>query len=996
MGTGPAFDETTEPCSTSAPALPEESFLQHVPFASVSTATMGDTTTSKKKSNKKKSNSKSKSKSTNNATSSSSPSSADASALTSKKKAKRSALPKTVKEIQAERLAARRAAAAARDAVVDEPTTASLFKRLSAPYRKIKDAINYSDVLPVIGNNRISYSRLLQLLNDKQIKRMYLLGDARFAVVEVPAEGWNSDLQDPDALKYSRETAPEYVEFNTKENPEWRMEKLRFYCELPGNVFEDDIFMRLVKGNMMEHRLADDRVRAPARLQADQCTLELQVVDPSQNFVWVSEYGPQLLPIVGLIALRSLVQGGEVLMSKLGWGKKDKRVEQAEAVGKHTAQEFNVEEKTDALTKLKDATTNSPVPDKKKKRVGVTFKDVAGIDPVKGELEEILRMILGDESFRAAGVKAPRGILLEGPPGTGKTLLAKAMAGEKGLPFYAANGAEFVEMFQGVAAARIRSLFKSARKNADKGAIIFIDEIDAIGKARGGAIMDPGAQEREQGLLQLLVEMDGFNNNDKILIIAATNRSDVLDDALLRPGRFDRLIYMGRPGTENREAILHVHARGKPVGDPVTNAREEETKQEDTLKQDASDRMTPGPNASKGTLLAAVAQLTPGFSGAELANLMNEAAIVMVRQKKDFIDYDALVAALEKIRLGLSGRALVPSAAKERLARLLAAKAVAFAVCPVTPPIEQISILPRGSTVSRINYMPLDAGLTGGEWHRLAYADTRGFSPALRAAQVVKPAPPIGSFAFMRAALIPLLAGRAAEHVFYGPDGATLSTSDDCAAAAQVAQYLVADSGMDPATLDSPIRLSAISDGTSTPDATTRATGELMEGRVMALTNAAFADAEALVKTFRPAIERITTALLSNESETVKGGELLELLQETCAEEIAALRAAPPSTVDDAARGEAFDRTRGLLLNAWGGEAPGWQDVRMRTGGKTLPEVVGLDIEAQERLAAVRKFAVEMDAPFPPAPGMSEEATADSYGTSEYAERLHPAQELKL
>ena len=369
--------------------------------------------------------------------------------------------------------------------------TEPLLAKLRRPFRRLVDAVNFGETLPVIGNNRISYARLLQLLNDKEVKRLVLMADGRYAMVEVPCEGWNAEMTDPDAIRFSRGSTPHFVEYNTRETPEWRMEKLRFYCEIPGDAYEDGLFMKLIKGNMAEHRLENDRVPYMNRLQADQVTLELQVVDPGSNFVWGAEYAPQILPILGLIALRGVVQAADWTLEKVGWLKrKDKREEVAEQVGRHTAQEFNVEAGRGPLGRGKS----------KKKSVGVTFRDVAGIEPVKGELEEILAMVMGSEKYQTMGVRAPRGILLEGPPGTGKTLLAKAMAGEKGIPFYAANGAEFVEMFQGVAAARIRSLFASARKNAQRGAIIFIDEIDAIGKARSNRIMDPGGVKLCGGL----------------------------------------------------------------------------------------------------------------------------------------------------------------------------------------------------------------------------------------------------------------------------------------------------------------------------------------------------------------------------------------------------------------------------------------------------------------------------------------------------------------
>ncbi len=234
----------------------------------------------------------------------------------------------------------------------------------------------------------------------------------------------------------------------------------------------------------------------------------------------------------------------------------------------------------------------------------VRFTDVAGADEEKAELVEVVEFLKDHRKFTEIGARIPKGILLVGPPGTGKTLLARAVAGEAGVPFFSISGSDFVEMFVGVGASRVRDLFENAKKNAP--CIIFIDEIDAVGRQRGAGL-GGGHDEREQTLNQLLVEMDGFGANEGIIIIAATNRPDILDKALLRPGRFDRQITVGHPDVKGREAILKVHARNKPLSDSVD--------------------------------LGAVAQRTPGFSGADLENLLNESALVAARKNKKTITY---------------------------------------------------------------------------------------------------------------------------------------------------------------------------------------------------------------------------------------------------------------------------------------------------------------------------------------------------------------------
>ena len=256
----------------------------------------------------------------------------------------------------------------------------------------------------------------------------------------------------------------------------------------------------------------------------------------------------------------------------------------------------------------------------------VTFDNVAGCDEEKGELEELVEFLKAPKKFTELGARIPKGVLLVGPPGTGKTLLAKAVAGEAGVPFFSISGSDFVEMFVGVGASRVRDLFEQAKKNAPS--IVFIDEIDAVGRRRGAGL-GGGHDEREQTLNQLLVEMDGFGINESVIIIAATNRADILDPALLRPGRFDRQVYVGRPDVKGREAILRVHAKGKPMASEVD--------------------------------LKVVAQTTAGFTGADLANLLNEAALLTARDGKKKIDMEEIQKALIKIGVGTEKKTRVIS-----------------------------------------------------------------------------------------------------------------------------------------------------------------------------------------------------------------------------------------------------------------------------------------------------------------------------------------------
>lgn len=297
-----------------------------------------------------------------------------------------------------------------------------------------------------------------------------------------------------------------------------------------------------------------------------------------------------------------------------------------------------------------------------KNEIKVTFRDVAGLREEKEELEEIVDFLKDPKKYIQVGARIPKGVLLEGPPGTGKTLLAKAVAGEAGVPFFSISGSDFVEMFVGVGASRVRDLFQDAKKNAP--CIIFIDEIDAVARRRGSGL-GGGHDEREQTLNQLLVEMDGFGVNEGIIVMAATNRKDILDPAILRPGRFDRDVIVGRPDVGGREEILKVHARNKPLGDDVD------------LKQ--------------------IAQTTAGFSGADLENLLNEAAILAAKENRVYIQQSDIRHAFVKVGIGPEKKSRIVSEKERRItAYHEAGHAILFHLLPDVGPVYSVSIIPTG------------------------------------------------------------------------------------------------------------------------------------------------------------------------------------------------------------------------------------------------------------------------------------------------------------
>jgi cell division protease FtsH len=304
----------------------------------------------------------------------------------------------------------------------------------------------------------------------------------------------------------------------------------------------------------------------------------------------------------------------------------------------------------------------------------VTFKDVAGVEEAKEELQEIIEFLREPQKFQKLGGRIPKGVLLIGPPGTGKTLLARAIAGEANVPFFSISGSDFVEMFVGVGASRVRDLFEQGKKNAP--CIIFIDEIDAVGRHRGAGL-GGGHDEREQTLNQLLVEMDGFESNEGVILVAATNRPDVLDPALLRPGRFDRRVVVGRPDLKGREMILRVHTKKTPLGDDVD--------------------------------LSVLARGTPGFAGADLANLVNEAALIAARQNRKVVTQADFELAKDKVLMGVERKSLIISDAEKRnTAYHEAGHALVAAVLPNADPVHKVTIIPRGMALGVTMQLPID------------------------------------------------------------------------------------------------------------------------------------------------------------------------------------------------------------------------------------------------------------------------------------------------
>ncbi|MEL6786606.1 MAG: ATP-dependent zinc metalloprotease FtsH2 [Cyanobacteria bacterium J06607_15] len=449
-------------------------------------------------------------------------------------------------------------------------------------------------------------------------------------------------------------------------------------------------------------------------------------------------------------------------------------------------------------------------------KTGIMFDDVAGIDEAKEELQEVVTFLKQPERFTAVGAKIPKGVLLVGPPGTGKTLLAKAIAGEAAVPFFSISGSEFVEMFVGVGASRVRDLFKKAKENAP--CLIFIDEIDAVGRQRGAGI-GGGNDEREQTLNQLLTEMDGFEGNTGIIIIAATNRADVLDSALMRPGRFDRQVMVDNPDIKGRLEILEVHARDKKIAPEVS--------------------------------LDAIARRTPGFSGADLANLLNEAAILTARRRKEAVTINEIDDAVDRVVAGMEGTPLTDGKSKRLIAYHEIGHAIVGTLVKDHDPVQKVTLIPRGQA----------QGLT---W----------FTPSEDQGLI--------SRSQLMARIAGAMGGRAAEEEIFGSDEVTTGAGGDLQQVSEMARQMVTVYGMSDL---GPIALGGgqgdqvfLGAGLTSRAEYSEEVASRIDDQVRQIAEHGHQLARKIVRENREVIDRLVDLLI--EKETIDGEELKQIVSE--------------------------------------------------------------------------------------------------------------------
>nr|ARW69400.1 Cell division protein FTSH [Polysiphonia sp.] len=448
-------------------------------------------------------------------------------------------------------------------------------------------------------------------------------------------------------------------------------------------------------------------------------------------------------------------------------------------------------------------------------KTGVVFDDVAGIDEAKEEFEEIVTFLKKPEYFTAVGAKIPKGVLLIGPPGTGKTLLAKAIAGEANVPFFSISGSEFVEMFVGVGASRVRDLFKKAKENAP--CIIFIDEIDAVGRQRGTGI-GGGNDEREQTLNQLLTEMDGFEGNTGIIVVAATNRSDILDSALLRPGRFDRQVNVDIPDFKGRLDILNVHTKNKKIDPDVS--------------------------------LSIIARRTPGFSGADLANLLNEAAILTARERKAQITLKEIDKAIDRIIAGMEGTALVDSKSKRLIAYHEIGHAIVGALLKDHENVQKVTLIPRGQA----------RGLT---W----------FTPSEDQSLI--------SRAQIKARIMGALGGRAAEEIVFGDSEITTGASNDLQQVTSMARQMVTRFGMSsigPMSLEIEGSNPFLGRGIGNTNDYSDEIAIKIDNQIQKIIEECHTKTKEIIKNNRVIIDKLVDILI--EKETIDGNEFIKIVKQ--------------------------------------------------------------------------------------------------------------------
>ncbi len=442
----------------------------------------------------------------------------------------------------------------------------------------------------------------------------------------------------------------------------------------------------------------------------------------------------------------------------------------------------------------------------------VTFKDVAGVEEAKEELQEIIEFLREPQKFQKLGGRIPKGVLLIGPPGTGKTLLARAIAGEANVPFFSISGSDFVEMFVGVGASRVRDLFEQGKKNAP--CIIFIDEIDAVGRHRGAGL-GGGHDEREQTLNQLLVEMDGFESNEGVILVAATNRPDVLDPALLRPGRFDRRVVVDRPDVRGRENILKVHTKKTPLSDDID--------------------------------LSVIARGTPGFAGADLANLVNEAALIAARQNRKVVTQYDFELAKDKVVMGVERKSMIISDKEKKMtAYHEAGHAIVAVLMENSDPLHKVTIIPRGMALGLTMQLPIDDKLS----HDKLYLEAR---------------------------LAILMGGRIAEEIFLNQ--MTTGAGNDIERATEMAHKMVCEWGMSelgPLSFGKKDEQIFLGREIAQHRDYSEATAIKIDEQVRLLVETAYNRAKAIIEERKEAMVRIADALL--EREVLDGAEVLDLI----------------------------------------------------------------------------------------------------------------------
>ncbi|KAL6751221.1 FtsH-like AAA+ protein [Haematococcus lacustris] len=824
-------------------------------------------------------------------------------------------------------------------------------------WNKLLDKVAYQALIPragLVGDMRISYSKFLQLLEGSRVKRVVVFGDMRTALVEVPhpwyasvvgAPGTYPFVEDregrPVSLLVPHPDAPEDpLQWYCPEMPEWNMEKYRFYVDLPGDFWEAGVMLRYLRARevQVEWDAGSRQYLMPLRAfpRVKQVRTEVQVLDPSDSWQflgWLNN--SNMMNFYEKTAAVCLFFRGVTLLMDWASGtpawamwtrrkkkKKSKEEKTWEKLTTSTAREFMTKDKTG---KVRDT--------------GVRFKDIAGLDHIVVEMKELVKILLRDPAYVKVGAKLPRGIIFQGPPGTGKTYLARAIAGEAGVAFFSSVGSEFVEMFAGVAAARVNSLFNIARKKSP--AIIFIDEIDAIGRARSTGGADPGSLERESALLAMLVQMDGIHGRlESVLTIGATNLVKELDAALLRPGRFEVIYEIPTPDPTARLEILRYHSRNKAL------------ESQDMLFQ--------------------VAQATQGWSAASLENLMNEAAILTVRRNVPQISEPMLMELVAGSNSGPLAPRIPDSEAKNRLAYITAAKAVAMALTPGIEPIRSVTLWSKEQGEGP--YITFDEfeSSTDPEVHP-ELVEIMDWATNIKVNAATIGDQHLGEFLHLVNLLVPMYAPRAAEVAEYGPDAASLASASFLSDCFEIAYFCVRQSQAHPRFKSLPplhtnVWLGIDDDGADQED-------PLLDGfdlelgyhqLTLTLLKASWRRAMRLVVENKRAIKALATELLEDEEETVSGPRVVELIEEH-----------PLSNVDHLQLNNQFlplIRICEADLVAVSRAVMGRLDIVDLIGRNTAVEIAErvadalLDPDATARLAAVARYLQEDDAPFPPRP----------------------------